>query len=208
MYELSAKNDRLMPDVYSDGIVLPAVILVLPDGVEQLLRADHAALLPAQDLQHGEFSRRQLQVLSAKGTLVGPHIQGEASPDQQVLLLPGTIVLLTAAQLGLYPGHHLQGPEGLCDVVVRPQCQAIDLVDLLPLCGEENNRVRIFFPYLPADSEPAHSRHHDVQDGKVRLFPADLLQRLLPGIAHSCLIVLILQIKADEIRDFRFIVCH
>ena len=49
-----------MPNMHGDSVIFPTVVLVLPYGVEQLLGADHAASLPAQDLQYGKLCGSQL----------------------------------------------------------------------------------------------------------------------------------------------------
>src|SRR6266540_3704505 len=68
------------------------------------------------------------------------------------------------------PGHQLAQRKRLYDVVVGPDLEAEDPVDLLPLCGEhDDGSFDSFLPQLAADVEAAHSWQHDVQEDQVRV---------------------------------------
>ena len=59
-----------MADVNGDCVVALAVIFVLPYPVEQLLRADRAALVFQEDLKYRKFRRRERERLFIQKALV------------------------------------------------------------------------------------------------------------------------------------------
>ena len=63
------------------------------------------------------------------------------------------------AQHRLDPGHYLPGAEGLDDIVVRPQLQPQDPVDLLPLGRQHDDGGAAGSPDLPTNIHAAFLRH-------------------------------------------------
>ena len=151
-----------MPDVHSDGVVVLGVVVLPPNTAEQLLRGDHLALVFAEGRQQGELGGRQGQGRAVERGLMVLHIDDQAPAGER--LFPGSfpVVAFVPPQLGFHPGHQLQGEEGLGDVVVRPQGQAVDFVQLLPFGGEHDHRVLVPFPDAPAQLKAADFRQHHV----------------------------------------------
>ena len=76
--------------------------------------------------------------------------------------------------MGLHPGNHLAGAEGLGDVVVRAQAQTADLVNVLLLGGYHDNGGIFYFPYLFTDFKTVGAGEHEVQNKQIKF----LIQRL------------------------------
>ena len=117
-------------------------------------------------------------------------------------------VELAAAQLGADPAEQLADRERLGDVVVGADLEPDDLVDLLVLGGQQDDRHRAAGADVAADVEPGAARHHDVEDQQVeagvlaaelavgvlavdgqRDLEALLLERVADGVAHRGLVV-------------------
>ena len=102
--------------------------------------------------------------------------------------------------MGLHSGHHLAGAERLGDIIVGSQAQSSDLVNVVLLGGNHNNRRILHLSDLPADLEPIHPRQHQIQNQKVKL----LLQRSL----KSCLTVIFnLHPKAGKLQIILLQLC-
>jgi hypothetical protein len=72
-----------------------------------------------------------------------------------------------AAQGGLHAGAELPQRERLGDVVVGAELEAEDLVDLLGLGREHDDRHRRARAHPPADLEAVEAREHDVEHDEV-----------------------------------------
>jgi len=78
---------------------------------------------------------------------------------------------LEAPQHGLDPGHQLARGEGLGDVVVGTEFEAVDAIVLGGARGEKDDRHHAHAGILaqpPAEIQPVAARHHDVQEKESR----------------------------------------
>ena len=91
------------------------------------------------------------------------------SPDLNQIVLGGRAAHqpVVSGQMRLDSGHQLTGREGLCDIVVRSKSQAADLVDILLLGRNHQNRGVLHFPDPLADLKAVHSRKHQIQNKHV-----------------------------------------
>ena len=161
-----------------DCAVVFGVVFILPDLVKQLLGADHLSLVLTQDLQNGELRGGQGQGPVVQSAGVGLAIQHQAGDHQGAIArLRSGIVLLVPPQLGLDPGHQLQGLKGLGHIVVRPQGEAGDLVHALPFGRQHNNGEGMGLPDLLAELEAVQIRQHHVQNGQIQWFVCRKVQR-------------------------------
>ena len=62
--------------------------------------------------------------------------------------------------------------EGLHDILVRANLEAVDTVHLGTHGGQHDDRGSILLAQLLAEHEPAFARHHEIEDNEVE--PADL----------------------------------
>ena len=177
--------------------VVAVQIFLPPRRLKELLAGHHLALAAAQVPEDGELQRREGELLPKEKALVVGFGDLQA-PDVVLLgdrLRPAArVVAGVAAQLGLDPGHQLQGVEGLCDIVVRPQGEAGDLVHVLHLGGQHENGKEMLLPDLLAKRESVHIGEHHVQNGQIRPLPRHAGQGLPAGAAFVDRVALILQI--------------
>ncbi len=90
--------------------------------------------------------------------------------------------LLGASEQGPDPRRQLTHAERLGHVVVRPELQADDLVDLRILRGEHDDRNARLGSDDPADLDPRQLGQHQVEQDKVRpLRPEDGQRRATVG---------------------------
>ena len=107
-----------------------------------------------------------------------------------------------AADVGLDPGHQLPHGEGLGDVVVRPDLQALDLVRLLLPGGEDDDgHAAALLPENAAHIKADHLRQHHVQQHDVRVLLQGHGEPRLPVVGGEDGIALLLQVKADDIHN-------
>ncbi len=82
-----------------------------------------------------------------------------------------------AAELAFYPGQDLNGVERLGHIVVRPDIEAQDLVRVLALGCEEDDRDILALPELGGGADPVHVGHHHVHEDEMDLPLLHDLQR-------------------------------
>ena len=198
--------------MHGDGAVAPGVVdLVPPHRLEQLPGAHHLPLPLQQGAQDGELRGGEVQRPAPQGALVGPHVhlQLPAGQNPAAPLGLGGVVPLVPPQLGLHPGHQLQGPEGLGEVVVRPQGEAGDLVRLPVPGGEHDDGIVLpLVPNAPAQLVPVHAGEHQVQDGQVQGCAPDAGQGLPGRVALAHLIALVFQVHLHQVGDLLLVVHH
>ena len=120
----------------------------------------------------------------------------------------GGIVAQVASQLGFHPGHQFQGIEGFCEVIVRPQGQAGDLVHVLHLGREHQDGEQMLLPDPAAQGEPVDIREHDVQNGKVQMGAGHAVQGFLSGVEFVDGEALVPEIDLHQVGNGGFVVHH
>ena len=117
------------------------------------------------------------------------------------------------AEQSPHPGFQLQDVEGLCEIVVRPALEADDLVRVLPLGGEHDDRHVGELPDAHACLEAVDLGHHHVQDDQVEAPLPGQLHRFLSVIGVLDLVALVLQVELDALYQHPLVVhdqnlCH
>ena len=187
--------------------VVAVQVLFPPDLLEKPLGADDLPPVLAEHPQDVELNGRQEQGPLVESTLVGLPVDDQPGKVDDVpdvglgLVVPGG-----PPELGLDPGHQLQRIEGLGHIVVGPDGQAGDLVQVLHLGGEHDHREMVPLPDPPAEGEAVHAGHHHVQDCQVqRRFP-DAGQRLPAVVELIDGVALVGQIQLHQVGDLLFVV--
>ena len=106
-----------------------------------------------------------------------------------------------AAQRGLDAAAELAQRERLGDVVVGAELEAEDLVDLLGLGREHDDRDGAARPQAPADLEPVEPRHHHVEHDEVEGRLAEARQRLAAVDRLHDLVAVLAQRIAEQRLD-------
>ena len=108
---------------------------------------------------------------------------------------------LCQPKLGGDTGNQFQGIEGLDHIVVSPQHQTVDLVDVGILGGQhDNGKCQLPLPQFAVKLKAVYIRHHHIQNGQVHCF-----QIVLQGgswvIVGDHPVVIILQVERDKVHD-------
>ena len=122
-----------------------------------------------QQLEHVILDGGESHRLPVHRHPLGPVIHGDGPHGEQAGALVRAPQAGISPQLGLHPGHHLQGVEGLGDIVVRPDVQAQDLVRVLALGGEEDNGHVAPLPQLGGGPDAVQLGHHHVHQDEMDL---------------------------------------
>jgi len=106
-----------------------------------------------------------------------------------------------AAQHRLHPAAELAERERLGDVVVGPELQAQDLVDLLGLGGQHDDRHAAARPQTPADLEAVDLGQHQVEHDEVDRALVEAVEGLLAVLGADHVIDLSPERKGQQLLD-------
>src|SRR5205085_1063334 len=180
-------------------------VIVAPDLVEDLLAVEDLALVLDEELQQLELAHGGLDLLAVLGERLALEVEDELAELEAVrdaLLL----VAALAAQDGVDPGDHLADVERLGDVVIGPEVEAHDLVDLLVLRGEDDDRdLDVVLLERLADLEAGDPREHDVQDDQVGRAVHGELEAALTVVRGEDVVPLELEVLLQPEEDRRII---
>ena len=146
--------------------------LLVPDRGIDLVDGEDLSRIFYEEEENIVLDRRELYRLSLHRHLLGVVVDDETAARIDAVQVPGLAdipKLGVAPELGLYAGHHLEGIEGLCDIVIRADVQPQDLVVVLALCGEDNDGDGAFLADLERGADPIQTRHHDIDNQEVHL---------------------------------------
>ena len=134
-----------------------------------------------EQLQNVILNGRQGHRRTVHHHLLGPVVHRDGAHGEHTGRLLRSPQCRIAAQLALHPGDHLQGIEGLCNVVVRPDVKSQDLVCILALGGKQDNGHIAPLPQLGRGPDAIQLRHHHVHQDQMDLV---FLRRLdsLPAV--------------------------
>src|SRR3990172_1021603 len=159
-------------------------------------------------LEQQKLGHRQRQELALPRGLITCEIQLELSERELLLrLLARFLEEREATEHHFDPREELSHRERLYQVVVTPELEPEHAIELLVPGGQEDDREDFGEPPdLPAQLEPVHARHHDVQDQDVGKPVGELLPgRLAVGIeVHA--VSLPLQSVAHRLADVLLVV--
>src|SRR5665811_1383451 len=180
-------------DVDVDRLLVLVERLVVAQELQQLAPGIDTPGTSGEMAEDLELGRRQVD-LSA-GALDAPPLQ----VDHEVVMAQDS----PAAGIGevpvgppekrLDPAHQLAQAERLCQVVVRPQLQANDLVNLV-VTGrqDQDGHLALRRPDPAEDLESVHARQADVEHHEIRGLVRRELQALLAGTGDRDLVALLL----------------
>ncbi len=148
--------------------------------IHQLVAALDVALARRQRFQDEKLGDRQLDRLGAPGAQMAPGIEQEIAALDHRLGIARRLVArqLAAPQEGADALDQQALREGLLDIVVGAHPEAEQLVDLVVLRGQEDDRHCRRLAQLGQELHAVHARHLDVEDGEIDGLGADRAQRL------------------------------
>ena len=187
--------------------VVPVQVLLPPYGLKQPLGRDDLSPVLTQHPQDIELDGGKGQFLVIEPALVSASVDDQpVEVDDVAFRLVRPIVAGVPPELGLDPGHQLQGIEGLGDIVVCADGQSHDLVHVPHLGGEHEHRKAVLPADLPAQGEARHVRQHYVQNGQVQPVVPHTGQGLRRRAAGKDGKALAFQIDLHQIGNLRLVV--
>src|SRR5215212_8527412 len=192
------------PDMDGDG-ALVAVPIEVPDVVEQLLAGEDLAGAPCQEVEQVELLGRQVDRLAVTLDAPAAGVDPEATDPHRVAghRRGGD---LGAPQHGLHPRDQLAGAKRLGQVVVRTQPEPEDLVALLALGRQHDDRDAALGPQLSAHLQPVDLGQHEVEHHQIRRAIAGVLERR-PAVGRDLdLVPLANQVALDDLGHDRLVV--
>jgi len=142
-------------------------LFVAPDLIQDIVPADHLALARDQQFQQPEFLGREAERLPPFGRRLSFKVDADIS-EGKFLDLGG--LGLAPAQYGPDPGQEFPGSEGLEEIIIGPQFEAHDFIQLLHFsAGQHDDRRRNLVPAeLPADLQASQGGKDQVEGDQVR----------------------------------------
>ncbi len=146
--------------------------------VDDRVAAEHLGWHRRQRPQDAELGNGQGHGILTPLRLPALGIEGQAAVLQR---RRGTLDLGRSpahpAQDRHHAGDHLARAKRLRDIIVGAELDAEDAIDLVVARGEEKDRQIALAAQAPADLDPIHPRHVDVEHDQVRPVFAGLRQR-------------------------------
>ena len=191
-------------DVHVHGAQI-AQIVVLPDGFQQVLAGKHLAAFGREQLQKVKLLRSQVDLAPIDGHRAVGQVDRHVA---HVHDLAAAVPLRAArpAEDGLDARLDLQHVEGLGHVVVRAVLKAEDLVHILALGRQHDDRHVALFADALAHLNAVQLGQHHVQQDQVERFVEELVQRFLAVRRRIGLIANLLQAVFKSLDDQRLVV--
>jgi len=190
--------------VHVDHVVV-AEPVAAPHLFEEEPAFEHPLGPGRQRVQDVELGARQVHQF-----LVHSHL-ARRGLDHQCTEAPWTVgrgaVLAWSSQHGLHACAELAGGEGLDHIVIRPDRQPDNPVDLLPPRRQHEHVGVGERPQPPAHLDPIDAGEHEIQDDDVRVDAVGLLEAGLAVAHHPDVEPLTGQVGVQEVGD-RGIVLH
>ena len=182
-------------------------ILIAPHHIEQVLPAVHPARIAQKQLHQVELLGGELHRDAVPPSRPAAGVQPDVSRRQHAVAAH-VFRRPRPAQQRPHPGLQLQQVEGLGDVVVRAALKAHDLIGVLPLSGQHDDRDIGELPDAHAGLEAVDLGHHQVQQDQVKAPLPGQLHRLLAVITHLHLIAFVLQVELDALYQHLLVVYY
>ena len=157
-----------MADVHRDGVIRADRLLVPNRGID-VVDGEHLAGVLYKQQQNIVLDRGQLDRIAIDGDLLRVIVHDETATGIDIFARCFTHVaeLCVPAQLRLYAGHQLERIVRLREIVIGTDIETEDLIVILSLCGEHDDRNRACFTYLQYSVYTIESRHHHIDDQKI-----------------------------------------
>ncbi len=156
-----------------------------PDLLQQFFTAENPAGMARQESEQLVFARGEIDPLTGDRDLPGTQVDGNVSVDERVVSIAGALRWRldgATAQPGSHPRDKFPQRVWLDHVVVGPEFQTDDSVDLLGPARQHDYRYFAGLPQPAQYSEAIHTRHRDVKHYKVDFGRLEKLER---GLAVS-----------------------
>src|SRR5215211_979318 len=192
---------ELLPQVADVDVDRPRVAVggIAPDLLEQRLPGHHLTGCRAERGEDLELDVGQPDLLAADGDAAAARVDLELARDDRLACRAAALEHLRAAERRLHAAAELADRERLRDVVVRAHLEAEDLVDLVVLRGQHDDRHLAAAAQPAADLDPVEARQHDVEYDEVEA----LLGEPVEGLASIDRCHDLVAVLAKRIREQR-----
>ena len=198
--ELMAEMECDLPDLF------------IPYPLEYLVGAEHPIPVGRQQIQNIKFNRRKGNLLPVLLYHMGGLIDRKVLNLDLFLLIRCRFLLrldrCVTLHLGLHPRQKLQRMERFCQIIVGPCSESHDLIHILRLGRQNQNRNIAGLANRAAHLKSVDARHHNIKDQHpdLRMFRQHG-KTLLAIRSLQYFISVVDQINLHQIRDF-FIIIH
>ena len=181
-----------------------AVVVIAPDVLHQFLAREHTAGRGRQKAEDIEFAGGKLECAPVLVDHAARTGDAQAVPSLRLRLF-ALLARKRAAHVRLDARHQLAHGERLCDIVVRAQLEAHDLVGLLLSRGQHDDRNVALRTHAAADLEAVHLGQHDVEQNEVGRLGERLVQTFRAVIGRHGIVALAAEVEHQDIRDRLFV---
>src|SRR5262249_8810360 len=203
--------EALPPPAHVDvGGPRPDVPLRAPHEVPEPGPARHPMGVANEEREQLELPEGETELLAIEEDLVGVEVEPEP-PALEHLVRRARLLGEAPAEHGVHPGHQLARAERLGHVVVGPELEAEDAVDLGGARREDDDRQRarrLRDSEPAADLEPVDPGQHEVEDHQGRALDLDERERALPRLRLAHGVATLLEVKAYELADVLLVLDH
>ncbi len=163
------RSRRISTSILRSNTSAPSI---RPGEVEKLVTRQHPLRLLHESGQQGIFRLGEIDVAPIRrDQALGRQVElpaGKADDRPQGLRSTGRSALSRPAKHGLDPGEQFTRVEWLGQIVVGPQFQADDAVDLLHLAGQDDHRKLAFTAQLAHQGQSVAIGKPQVEQDQVR----------------------------------------
>ena len=143
----------------------------IPDFPEKLFLRKNSVWILGQECEQIKFLGGKSFLLAIYPDAAGSLVYLDSTNLNNIVLLRGgadqTVI---AIHMCLYSGNKLAWAKWLGHVIVSPKSKTADLVNIIFLRGNHNDRSILSFSYLAADFKPVYLRQHQIQNNQVKIF--------------------------------------
>ena len=182
--------------------------LHIPDFPEKLLLGKNPVRILSQKSQ-------KIKLLGSKRRLltIDPHTPGRlidlntTDLDHIILMHIGTNQPVITLHMRLHTCNQLTWAERLGHIIIRAKTQSPDLIDIILLGRNHNDRRILLLTDLPADIKAIHLRKHQIQDDQIKLLLHSTYKPRITTVLDLHFKTRKLQIILLQIRD-RFLILY
>jgi hypothetical protein len=171
-----------------------------------VIAGDHLARGTHENFEHAKLGAGERHRLAGDVNQVRPGVQRDRTDGEFVRHGRFSGAIAGAAQNRADARHQLARIEGFAQVIVGPELQAHDPVDVVPARREHQDRGFVGRSQFAQHVEAADARQHHVENQDLEIVRLQLFQRLASVVHALHVEVLGVQILGEHLTEFAVIV--
>ena len=178
----------------------------IPDLIKQFLLGEYMVRILRQEGQKVKFLGGKGFLLTIDINTAGCFINLDTA-DLNNLIGFHTAAHQTfiSGQMSFHTGYQLTRTERLCHIIISPQTQTTDLIDIFLLGRYHDDRRILLLTDLLADFETIHIRKHQIQNDQIKIFIQSRFESGITGMLHHHIKTAELQIILLKLCNCHFI---